>query len=218
MLTTRVAATSCVLAVAGAVALFASTATAAQWSPGGPMRIVLLVDSSSTTATMVKEFRASLDAFLEALPGDPEIVIVSTGGQLRVRVPPTSDRPKLRAAAIGFSPDGGANSFLETMLEADARFLKKAPNHRSVLVMLTSDAGTTVGEARIDAYNAFANDFIARGGRAHALVVGGINRGITTRIAEHLVNNTGGFYESVLLASALPKMMRTLADYVAADL
>lgn len=181
------------------------------------MRIVLLVDSSSTVGPMVKEFRASLAGFLEALPGDPEIALITTGGQLRIRVPPTSDRPTLRAAASEFAPDGGANAFVEALLEADRRFLRSAGDRRSVFVILTSDAGSTVGPSPIDAYNNFVNDFVTRGGRAHAVVVGGVNRGITTRVAENLVDNTGGFYESVLLASALPRVMLTMVDYVAAD-
>ena len=211
--------TKCLLtAVLAAVSLTAgSPAALGQWRPGGPMRIVLLVDSSSAVSTMINPFRAGLNDFLDALPGEPEIAIVSSGGQLRIRVGPTTDRLKLHAAARAFASDGGANAFLDTLLEADRRLLKNAPERRSVFVILATDMGTTLGDVRTDTYAKFVDGFVARGGRAHALIVRGVNTGVTIRIAENLVNNTGGFFESVGIASAVPKVMRTLADYVAAD-
>jgi hypothetical protein len=86
-----------------------------------------------------------------------------------------------------------------------------------VIVILTTDGGTTFGEVRIDRYNRFADDFIARGGRAHAIVIRSVNIGVTTQIAENLADGTGGFYDVVSIATALPKLMKTLAEYVAAD-
>lgn len=205
-------------AAAAAWLLALGSAGEAQWRPGGVMRIVLLVDSSSSVAPMITPMRAGLNAFLDGLPpSEAEIVFISTGGQLRVRVPPTSDRDKIREAVNRFASDGGANSFLETLLESDERFLRKADDRRSVFVILTTDAGIGINQVRTDAYNKFARDFIQRGGRAHAIVVRGLNTGSTSIIAENLTENTGGFYDAINVASAIPKVMRTLTEYVAAD-
>ena len=209
--------TARVLTALLAVSVAAGPAAVGQWRPGGRMRIVLLVDSSSAVSSMVNQFRAGLKSFLDALPGDPEIVLVTTGGQIRIRVGPTSDRQKVQAAAGAFAPDGGANAFLDTLLEADRRLLKPAPDFRSVFVILTTDMGTTLGDVRTDTYTRFVEDYVSRGGRAHAVVVQGLNTGFTTRIAENLVQNTGGYYDAVRIANALPRVMKTLADYVAAD-
>ena len=207
------------LRVLVAVLVLVGPALAAQMRPGGQMRIVLLVDSSSTITPMITDFRAGLAAFLDTLPGEPEIAVISTGSQMRVRVQPTTDRLKLRAAASSFSSDGGGNSLLDSLLEADQRLLKNVAERRSVFVILTSDGGGsgTVTPARISVYNRFVDDFIARGGRAHAVVVGSVNRGVTTQIAENLARNTGGFYESIVIGNAIPKLMITMAEYVAAD-
>src|SRR6478735_1248760 len=83
-----------------------------------PIRVVLLVDSSTNMSTMITNFRAGLTAFLEAIPDDVEVALISTGGQLRVRVPPTTDRQRLLEAAGRFASDGGANSLLDTLLES----------------------------------------------------------------------------------------------------
>ena len=184
----------------------------------GPLRIVLLVDSSGAVATMLNSFRAGLAAFLDALPGDPEITFITTGGQLRIRVPPTHDRERLKKAAAGFASDGGANAFVDSLLESDQRFLKKAPELRPVLVMITTDNNESRGEPRIDDYNKFMNDFMRRNGRAHGVVIHGVNQGVTTDIVMNLTTNTGGSYHSLAIANSLPERMKMVAAMVAADM
>src|SRR4026208_2405664 len=63
----------------------------------GPMRIVLLVDSSTPVGPMLNNFRTALNAFIDELPEEEEVVFVSSGGQIRVRTQPGTDRVKLRA-------------------------------------------------------------------------------------------------------------------------
>src|SRR5215475_14310867 len=77
-----------------------------------PLRIVLLVDSSSEVSSIINPFRAGLKAFL----------------------------------------DGVANAFLDTMLESDQRFLRRATDRRQVFVILTTDNGAQREEPRIDDY------------------------------------------------------------------
>jgi hypothetical protein len=198
--------------------LLAGGSPSAQWRPGGQMRIVLLVDSSSAVAPMLTPFRAGLNGFLDDLQGQPEVTIISTGGQLRIRIPPTTDRDTLHDSAARFAADGGGNSFVDTMLEADKRFLKNAPGKRPVFVVLTTDSGDARGGERIDEYNKFAGDFRARGGRAHAIVVkSGTRSGMVTQIAENLARNTGGFFETVAIANAVPRMMKALVERLTAD-
>ena len=189
----------------------------AQVGERAPLRVVVFVDSSEAMVPYLNQFRASLAQFLEALPGEPEVVLGSIGGQFRVRAGPTADRSKVTEAAARFTSDHNGNTLLESLIEADRRFLQKAPDRRPVLVILTTDMGGNVGEGRIEAYNRFMNDFVARGGRAHAVVIRGQDDGVTTRIAENLVRNTGGFYEAVIAATAAPKLMALVAKYVGAD-
>ena len=205
---------SCLVA---ALVLVAASAHAQPPVPGGRMRIVLLVDSSQAVAPMLTHFRAGLNSFLDALPGDPEITFITTGGQLRVRVQPTSDRGKLRAAATGFSADGGGNVLLDALLESDKRFLRNAEDRRSVFVILTTDAGETTTSQAVAPFNRFVTDFLKRNGRAHAVIVGGRNRGITSDLVENFVDNTNGFRDTIVIANALPKVMEKVAAYVAAD-
>src|SRR5262249_22161251 len=136
-----------ILLAATALLALASRPSAA---PTGQLRIALIVDSSSAIAPMLTQFRAALLAFIEALPEGQEVTIISTGGQLRVRVPPTSDRDRLRQAARAFASDGGANAFVDTLLETDKRFLQNLPDRRPVVVIVTTDANNVRGEPRVD--------------------------------------------------------------------
>lgn len=190
---------------------------AAQWRPGGIMRIVLLVDSSSATSGMITPIRAALHAFLDDLPEQAEITFITTGGQIRIRTQPTEDRQKLHDAVSMFAPDGGANAFVDTLIEADQRFLKPALDRRSVFVILSTDNGANLNEQRLDAYNRFAREFAARGGRAHGVIVRGMNSGVNSVVTEHITQLTGGYYNVISVASGIPKAMKTLTEYVAAD-
>ena len=182
-----------------------------------PMRIVMIVDSSSAMSPHLTHVRAGLSAFLDALLGDPELAMISTGGQLRVRVAPTSEREKLKEAAAGFAHDGGGNSFVDTILEADTRFLKTAPMRWPVFVMLLTDAGESRGQVPVDQFNRFVDDFVARGGNAHAIILKGNSSGIISDFAQNLAENVAGTFETMNTANALPQKMTALARRINGD-
>jgi Mg-chelatase subunit ChlD len=207
-----------VIAVVVAVLIGAEAVATAQRRGPGPLRIVMLVDSSATVAQMLPQFRSAMNAFLDALPGSPEIALITTGGQIRIRVPPTTDRDKLHKAMNSFAADGGGNSFLETMLEADKRFLVNAGERRPVFAIIMTDGTMNRGDVRVDQYNDWLGTFLRRGGRAHGIVIRGINSGITTEILMNLTSNTGGFYDSLAVANALADRMKVMATMVAADM
>jgi len=159
-----------------------------------------------------------LNAFLDALPLDDEVAVLSIGGQLGIRQAPTTDRKKLRAAADNFRSDGGSNPFLDSLLESDRRFLKNAPDRWPVFAILTTDDQGRMGDHEdIDAFNAFVHDFVARGGTAHALVVHGQNSGLISDLVQNLVENTGGVHEGLAISNALPGKMKAMAARIAAD-
>jgi hypothetical protein len=206
-------------AVCLVAAWLAAVPAAAQLTLGPkPLRIVLLVDSSSEVSSMINPFRAGLKAFLDGVPEGSEIALITTGGQIRIRTQPTSDLDKVQKAAASFAQDGGANAFLDTLLEADQRFLRKATDRRSVFVILTTDNGASRGEPRVDDYNKFMRDFLQRGGLAYGIVVhtGTGGMGVTSDIIQNLTSNTSGTYDSINVATAVPDKMKTVAIHVSA--
>ena len=182
-----------------------------------PLRIVLLVDSSTTMAPMINDFRAALNAFIDALPAEHEVTFITTGTQIRIRAQPTTDREKLKMEAGRFASDGGANSFVDTLLESDRRFLKPAPAQWPVFVIAVTDNGESLRQPRVVDYNRFMADFLLRGGSAHGVIVQGRGTGQVTDFARNLVQNTGGLFGIINLANSLPERMKGIAERLAAD-
>jgi hypothetical protein len=180
-----------------------------------PMRIALVVDSSAAISSFFTHFRAGLNTFLDELPGEHEITLITTGGQIGIRQPLTTDRQKLKTAAGLFVADGGQNSVIETIMEVDRRFLNGAPGQWPVLVIVTTAA--TAGEPDRDRFNRFVNDFLSRGGTAHAIIVRGGAGGFTSEYVMHVVENSGGFYESIAITNLLTDKMKALAEHIDAN-
>jgi hypothetical protein len=185
-------------------------------SAADPIRVVLLVDSSTNMNSMLTEFRAGITSFLDNIPDDVEVALISTGGQLRIRVQPTTDRQRLHQAAAGFASDGGANSFLDTLLESDQRLLKSARDRRPVIVAITTDQPSR-GEPNFDQYNSFMRDFVRRRGRAHGVVIRGGQMGLASEILDNLTTNTDGLYQVLAVGNSLPARMKEIAEQVAAE-
>jgi hypothetical protein len=180
-----------------------------------PIRVVLLVDSSTNMNQMLTEFRAGINAFLDDIPDDVEVALVSTGGQLRIRVQPTTDRQRLRQAASAFASDGGANAFLDTLLESDQRLLKSARDRRPVFVVMTTDQPSR-GEPNVDQYNRFMQDFVRRRGHTHAVVIRGGQMGLASEILDNLTKNTDGLFDVLAVGNSLAARMRDIAAQVTA--
>src|SRR5687767_4687158 len=182
-----------------------------------PMRIVLMVDSSGPVAPMINTFKKALAVFVDTLPPQHEVAFISSGAQIRVRARPNDSRDKLRAEMARFASEGGANAFLDTLLEADTRFLKTAPVQWPAFVIVTTDNGENRKEPDVVAYNKFMNDFLARGGAAHAVILAGKQSGPVTDLVTNLVDNVGGFRQTLVADNSLPERLREIAERLDID-
>ena len=182
-----------------------------------PMRIVLMVDSSTPVGPMINDVKTALQAFVETLPPHHEVAFISSGGQIRVRTRPGDARDKLRAEVARFASEGGANAFLDTLLEADKRFLKTAPEQWPAFVIVTTDTGANRRDPDVETYNKFMHDFLARGGAAHAVIVAGAQTGPVTDLVTNLVDNVGGFRQTVNTSNSLPARLKDIAERIDID-
>ena len=182
-----------------------------------PLRIVLMVDSSTSMGPMMNSFRAALHGFVNAIAPHNEIAFISTGGQIRVRTPPTRDRQLLGTEIDRFASGGGANAFLDTLVEADRRFLTSAPGQWPVMVIVTTDNGEVRREFNLDRYNAFMNGFVARGGAAHAVIVRGKETGPVTELTLNLIDNSRGLHAEINTDISLADQLVAIAKRITAD-
>jgi len=181
------------------------------------MRIVMVADTSDGAAAALTHIRAGLLTFLDALPPEHEVMIVSTGRQTRVRVPPTIDRKKLKDAAAGLFSDGGATVLTDTVLEMDDRFLRKADHRWPVFVIVTGDGTEGSTGAHEKQFDQWIAAMPARGITAHAVVLKYKGGGTPEIIASHLAQTCGGIYEFINTSNSLTERMKVVADRIVAD-
>jgi len=182
-----------------------------------PMRVALLVDTGESAQASINQIRAGLAEFLDALPARHEVMLASTGRQLRVRVPPTLDRKKLKDTAAGIFTDGGGTALMDSILEVDDRFMKKAEDRWPVFVVLTTDGTENSAGAHEIAFNKWLETVGPRGITAHSLIIKKQGNGLTEIIANNVADNTGGQYIVVNTPNSVPDKMRALATKMGDD-
>jgi hypothetical protein len=183
-----------------------------------PMRIALFLDTSDAAAPALTHLRAGTIAFLDALPPEDEVLLVTTGRQARVRVPPTTDRAKLKKEASGLFGDGAGTVLMDGLMEIDDRFFKNADDRWPVFVVFTSDGTESSAGAREKEFTTWNVAVGARGIIAHAFVFKtGKGSGMPEVVANNLARTTGGRYDAMNTTNALPGKMKALAEQLALD-
>src|SRR3954470_11285862 len=183
-----------------------------------PMRIALFLDTSDAAAPALSHMRAGAIAFLDALPPEDEVLLVTTGRQARVRVPPTTDRRKLKDAAGGLFGDGAGTVLMDGLMEVDDRFFKKADDRWPVVVLFTSDGTESSTGSREKEFTKWSPQLAARGITVHAFVLKTPKgSGMPEIVAENITNNSGGRYDVMNTTTALPEKMKALGEQLAKD-
>ena len=182
-----------------------------------PMRVALIVDTGDGAAPALIHLRAGLLGFLDGLPPDAEVLMVSTGRQTRVRVQPTTDRKKLKDAAGGLFSDGGATVLSDTLLEVDDRFMRKAEDRWPVFVIITSDGADGSTGANEKKFNDWLLNLPARGISAHAFALKYKGGGQAEIVASHVAQSAGGKYEFMNTSNSLPEKLTALGSAMAAS-
>jgi hypothetical protein len=183
-----------------------------------PMRIALMLDTSDAAASALTHMRAGAIAFLDALPPEDEVLLVTTGRQMRVRVPPTTDRKKLKDTAAGLFTDGAGTVLMDGLLELDDRFYKKADDRWPVFVIFTSDGTESSTGSREKEFMKWSPLVGTRGITVHAFVMKTPKGSATPEIVvENLTHNSGGRYDVMNTTTALPEKMKALGEQLALD-
>ena len=181
------------------------------------MRIAVLADTSDGATNALNHLRAALASFADAVAPQHELMLVSTGRQMRVRVQPTTDRKKFKDAATGLFSDSGATPLRDSLLEIDDRFMRKAEDRFPVFVIVTSDGTEGSTPASEQKFNDWAKMLPVRGISAHAIVIKYRGGGTPEVYANHVAVTAGGVYEYMNTSNALAEKMKLVSDRIAQD-
>jgi hypothetical protein len=193
-----------------------------------PVKLTIAVDNSNDSRDALVHYRTGLTGFIEALPADVEVTIITTAPQPRMLLRPTTDRAQILRAVTGFGPDEGAPRFTDAIVEYSQRLEREAKDRKiapyvPVMVLLsTTSAEQSSYEA--PAVTKAANFLIARRARLNAIVVStrtgqatstaAIDTSVQSVIGIPLTKATNGRYESL----ALPNRLLTLLPEWGRDL
>ena len=182
-----------------------------------PMRIAVFADTSDGAANALNHIRTALTSFADAVAPQHELMLITTGRQMRIRVQPTTDRKKFKDAASGLFSDGGATPLVDALLEVDDRFMRKAEDRFPVLVIITGDGAEGSAAAHETKFNEWAKTLQSRGIAAHAVVIKYRGGGSPEVYANHVAVNAGGVYEYMNTSNALVDKLKLISDRIASD-
>ena len=196
------------------VLVLAAVASSAQ---AAPMRIAVFVDNGAATGPALPQIRAGLAAFFDALPPEQEVVLVSTGRRTQVRVPPTTDRARLKSSAGGLLPENGPTSLIDSLLEVDQRFLRKPGERSPVIVIITGTGSENSKDNDEQTFNRWLTELARRGVSANAIVLKTAGNTLPELVADTMVKATAGHYAVMSNGEGMTAALTQLAAQLALD-
>ena len=208
----------CSAAVVGALALSAPAVAAAQGGgePGDPMRIAIIVDNSQTPLEPLPQIRRGLQQFVNALPPNHEIMLVTTGGSMNVRVQPTRDYLEIQEAIgeINYMRSMG-NALIGSVQEVYDRYLRAVERRFPMMVIISTDGQDMSQRVTDKSVNEMLQGLTKSGVLVNAVLLTSTGTSLIRNITLEMIKRTGGAYESATIATALPARMKTMAGRIA---
>ena len=184
---------------------------------GGPMRVVLMVDTSDGVGAAVPQIRAAVAAFADALPPEHELMLVTTGRRMEVRVQPTTDRKKIKDSANGLLAEHGPTPLIDSLIEVDDRFMRKLETRWPALVIITGDGSESSVATDDAAFNKWLASLPNRRISIDAIVLRYKGNSLAENAATAATRATGGHVDVTTAAGALPEKMKAIAERLSGE-
>lgn len=184
-----------------------------------PLQVAVLVDNTVAARNSLRDMREAVTAFVNGMmaPGAPksELAIIGFADRPTILADYTSDRGKLEKG-IGriFTQTMSGSYLLDAIIETSDGLRKREPS-RPVIVVLTTE-----GPELSNRYHDQVIDALHRAGASlHVVVLGPPGGNISTTEARERAmafemgsEQTGGRYDNVLAATALPDRLKQVAN------
>ena len=181
-----------------------------------PVRVTVFIDNGGSAHTALQHMREGLKGFVDAMPEDVEVALLTVGGQPRWITRHTSDRAELTRGLGLVVPVSAAARYLDTWAEEADRLTDDGERqYLPIVVMLASDGleGSTVTQGRyaemarrmIDASATLHTSMFTRGNLSASQVQIGIEMADLTRGGYQPLAVSSGF------VTQLPELGRNIA-------
>jgi tight adherence protein B len=134
---------------AGTAKLSATVQTVSSTSPAAqPKRLVVLVldTSGSMTGAPLAAAKVAAGEFVDSLPADVQVAIVTAGSPAQMLLPPTADRPRTHTAINGLAATG--ETALYDAITTAGKLLKS--DYADERILILSDGTDTRSKATMD--------------------------------------------------------------------
>ncbi len=183
---------------------------------GDPMRIAIIVDNSQTPLEPLPQIRRGLQQFVNALPPNHELMLVTTGGQMTVRVQPTRDYLEVQEA-IGeiSSMRSTGNALIGSVQEVYDRYLRAVERRFPMMVIVSTDGQEMSQRVTDKSVNQMLQGLTKSGVLVNAVLLTSTGSSLIRNITLEMIKRTGGAYESATIATALPARLKVMAGKIA---
>jgi len=181
-----------------------------------PMQIALLVDNSQRSSANIRDIREAAADFIKAVTGTPtknEAAVIAVAERATILADYTPDQAKLLKAAI-FTQAGSGAYMLDALFETSKGF-KKREAARPVIVAIATNGPELSNRFRDQVIGAIKD----ANASFHIVMVGTPPNDVTSSegrerayIFGEGTDQTGGRYDNVLAASALPARLKQVAE------
>jgi hypothetical protein len=180
-----------------------------------PMRIAILVDNSQATSDYLPQIRRALQDLVKTLPQGHELMLVTTGGPMNIRVKPTNDYLEIQEAAGEiFVARGGGNTLIGSVQEIYERYFRTVEKRWPVIIILSTDGPDLSQRVTNKTVNELLQGLKQKDVRVNATMLTSSADSLVRSVTLAMIEQTGGFYESATIATALPGRMKALAGRI----
>jgi hypothetical protein len=186
-----------------------------------PMKLTLAIDNGADSSEALVHYRAGLLGFVEALPQDVEVTLITIAPQPRTVLRPTTDRAQILRALNGFAPEEAAPRFSDALVEWSQRLQREAKDSKiapyvPVMVMLSTTRPQQSSYEPPEITRA-VNFLVARRARLNVIVMSTrtgqatssdtLNASVQATIGIPVVKATNGRYEALAASSRLSTLL-----------
>ena len=178
-----------------------------------PMRIALLVDNGDriAEANAVNPLRDGLAAFLDTLPPQHEVSLLTIARNIQQRVDFTTDRDELKESANEIFADRGAGTVLLDGINEtwDRRF--DEGERFPVFVLVLTDGRESSSFYNDDEYAEFIGMLISNDIAVHTVIFSERGGSNVSQYSLNITENTGGLYENLASETGMADSLTMIA-------
>ena len=171
--------------------------------------------SSKSPLDPLPQIRRGLVQFAEALPPNHELMLVTTGGTMNIRVQPTKDYLDIQEAAGEINiMRGGGNSLVGSLQEIYDRYFRTVERRFPVFMIISTDGADSSQRVTDKSVNELLQRLQKTGVTTNAVLLTSTGTSMIRALTLEMIKRSGGAYESATVATALPARMKVLAGRI----